>query len=65
MHMYHIIGQECSVYGETGEPLHKVVILVDTEDDIPEPQTDWMTGSYCMIAETHTYKILNNERTWI
>lgn len=61
---YHIISQECSVYDQNGEPLHKTVILVDTGADIPEPLDSWAIGSMCMIAETHTYKVLNNEREW-
>lgn len=58
------IDQECSVYDQNGEPLHKTVILVDTEGDIPEPLNEWAVGSMCMIAEDHTYKVLNNEREW-
>lgn len=61
---YQIISQECSVYDQNGEPLHKTVILVDAESDIPEPLDKWAVGSMCMIAETHTYKVLNNERKW-
>jgi len=59
-----VIGQECSVYDQNGEPLHRTIIIVDTEDDIPAPLDGWDVGSMCMIADTHTYKVLNNEREW-
>lgn len=62
---YKVIDQECSVYDHNGEPIHKTVIMVDTESDIPTPKDEWMEGSMCMIAATHTYKVLNNEREWV
>ncbi len=49
---------------QNGDPLNRVTILVDTADDIPEPHDGWDAGSMCMIADTHTYKVLNNEREW-
>lgn len=62
---YQIISQECSVIDQNGEPLHRTVILVDSAADVPQPEDSWMPGSYCMIAEDHTYKVLNNEREWV
>lgn len=59
------IDQECSVYDQNGEPLHKTSILVDTESDIPVPLDSWDVGSSCLIADTQTMKFLNNEREWV
>lgn len=59
------IDQECSVYDQNGEPLHKTSILVDTESDIPAPLDSWDVGSSCLIADTQTIKFLNNEREWV
>ena len=42
----------------------RVTIMVDTESKIPQPKPEWAVGSICVIADTHTYKILNNEREW-
>lgn len=61
---YKVIDQECSLYDHNGEPVHKTVIMVDTESDIPDPIDEWMEGSICMVADTHKYKILNGEREW-
>lgn len=49
----------------SGVQLVRVVILVDTEADIPEPHNDWNPGSICMIANTHNFKVLNLEREWV
>lgn len=48
--------------GETSK--FRVTIMVDTESKIPQPKPEWVAGSTCMIADTHTYKILNREREW-
>lgn len=61
---YQVIDQECSVYDKNGEPIHKTVILVDTEANIPQPKDEWQIGSICMISDTHIYKILSPERKW-
>lgn len=37
---YQVIDQGCSVYDENGEPIHKTVILVDTEANIPQPKDE-------------------------
>ena len=42
----------------------RVVILADTASDIPTVKDAWAVGSLCVIAEDHSYKILNNEREW-
>lgn len=62
---YRMIEQGFGLYGADGEPQHKVIIQVDTESDIPEPEAGWTEGSYCMVAETHKYKVLNSEREWV
>ena len=62
---YRIIEQDCGLYSVDGEPQYRVVIQVDTQSDIPTPKTEWMEGSYCMIADEHKYKVLNSEREWV
>jgi len=42
-----------------------VTIQVDTAADIPEARESWSAGSMCMIADTHTYKVLNSEGEWV
>lgn len=49
----------------SGAPMYRVVILVDTAADVPEPHTDWAPGSLCMIAADHAYKILNEQGEWV
>lgn len=49
--------------GET--TLSIVQIIADTAEDVPEPDESWDAGSMCMIAEDHSFKILNNEREWV
>lgn len=48
----------------TGEKKKIVTISVSTENDIPEPEEDWACGSICLIANTHSYKMLNSEGEW-
>jgi hypothetical protein len=50
---------------EDGTFYARVTILVDTESAIPAPEDNWAAGSMCMIADTHTYKVLNNEMEWV
>ena len=50
---------------EQGSPVYLVTIQVDTAADIPDPRDSWSAGSMCMIADTHTYKVLNSEREWV
>ena len=47
-----------------GKFMSRVTILVDTSAEIPTPDEAWEPGSICMIADTHTCKVLNNEREW-
>lgn len=61
---YTLIEQRFVRY-EQGLPVFIVTIQVDTADDIPDPRESWSAGSMCMIAEDHTYKVLNNEREWV
>ena len=64
--MYTMIERESSCNAdENGKVMQRVVILVDTADDLPELDASWDSGSICMIAEDHSYKILNNEREWV
>lgn len=63
--MYTMIERESSYNAdENGKVLQRVVILVDTADDVPEADASWAVGSLCVIAEDHSYKILNNAREW-
>lgn len=62
--MYKII-EHTPAGGENGIAQIRVVILADTASDIPEPLEQWAVGSICMIAETHRYKVLNNEGEWV
>ena len=62
--MYTIIEQKgAAEVGSVSKLM--VVILVDTASDIPTVNDTWAVGSICMIAEDHSYKILNNEREWV
>ena len=64
--MYTMIERESSLNAdENGKVLQRVVILVDTADDLPEPDASWDAGSYAVIAETHNYKLRNSEREWV
>ena len=48
-----------------GKFMSRVTILVDTSAEIPTPDEAWEPGSICMIAEGHSYKILNHEGAWV
>ena len=43
----------------------RVTIQVDTANDVPTPDANWAPGSICMIAATHTYKVLNEQGEWV
>lgn len=45
--------------------IFRVVILADTAQDVPTASPTWDSGSICMIAEDHSYKILSNAREWV
>lgn len=62
--MYTIIEQKGAAEVGSVSKL-SVVILVDTASDIPTVKDTWAVGSLCVIAEDHSYKILNNEREWV
>jgi hypothetical protein len=61
---YTLIEQRFIRY-EQGLPVFIVTIQVDTAADLPDPRESWSAGSMCMIAEDHTYKVLNSEREWV
>ena len=50
---------------EQDVPVYLMTVLVDSESDLPVPEASWSPGSICMIADTHTYKILNSEGEWV
>jgi hypothetical protein len=62
--MYTIIEQKGAAEVGSVSKL-SVVILADTASDIPTVKDTWAVGSLCVIAEDHSYKILNNEREWV
>jgi hypothetical protein len=62
--MYTIIEQKGAAEVGSVSKL-SVVILADTASDIPTVKDTWEVGSLCVIAEDHSYKILNNEREWV
>ena len=43
----------------------EIEILVDTEADLPTPETDWAAGSFALIADTKKIKVLNNAGEWV
>ena len=61
--MYTIMESSMTRYSD-GVQMSRVTILVDDAESVPEPLDAWDSGSICMIAEDHSYKILNNEREW-
>ena len=61
---YTLIEQRFIRY-EQGLPVFIVTIQVDTAADLPALRESWSAGSMSMIADTHTYKVLNNEREWV
>lgn len=64
--MYTMIERTSSLNAdENGKALQKVVILVDTAEDLPEADACWDAGSLAIVADTHRYKILNGEREWV
>ena len=64
--MYTMIERESSCNAdESGKALQRVVILVDTAEDLPEVDAGWDAGSLAIVADTHRYKILNSEREWV
>lgn len=62
--MYTIIEQKGAAEVGSVSKL-SVVILADTASDIPTVKDAWAVGSLCVIAEDHSYKILNSEREWV
>lgn len=62
--MYTIMESSMTRYSD-GVQMSRVVIMVDAATDIPEPNDAWDSGSMCLVAEDHSYKILNNEREWV
>lgn len=64
--MYTMIERTSSLNAdENGKALQKVVIQVDTAEDLPEADAGWDAGSLAIVADTHRYKILNGEREWV
>lgn len=64
--MYTVIEKKSSCNAdENGKVLQRVVIQVDTSDDVPEADASWEVGSMCIVAADHSFKILNNEREWV
>ena len=61
---YTILEQEFDKLNNHAQ-LDRVTILADTAADIPQPSAKWAVGSICMVAATHTYKVLSNEREWV
>ena len=63
--MYTMIKRESSLNAdENGKVLQRVVILVDTVEDLPEAEESWDPGSLAIVADMHRCKILNNGREW-
>ena len=62
--MYTIIEQKGAAEVGSVSKL-RVVILADTASDIPTVKDTWAVGSLCVIAEDHSYKILDSERKWV
>lgn len=61
--MYTVIEDDIRYIGDIKR--NRIMIQVDTAGDVPDPDESWDTGSICMIAETHAYKVLNSEREWV
>lgn len=61
---YTVIEQRFIRY-EQGQPVYLMTIMVDTAADLPQPRAAWSPGSMCMVADTHSYKVLNSEREWV
>lgn len=49
---------------KNGRSMFIVHLVADTEEDIPEPQEDWLPGSIVQIADPHGYRVLNHEGEW-
>lgn len=50
---------------ENEKGTYRVVLIADTEDDVPEVQADWAPFSICFIAETGNCKVLNTQGVWV
>lgn len=62
--MYKIINSE--FMGFNGAlTMQRVDIIVDTADDIPQPEPHWSVGSMALAADTKTILVLNNAREWV
>ena len=62
--MYKIINSEFMGFDDT-LTMQRVDIIVDTENDIPEPEAHWSVGSMALIADTMIIRVLNNAREWV
>lgn len=63
--MYKILKKRvCSIEGNEKDRC-EVEILVDTEADLPTPETEWASGSFALIANTKKIKVLNNAGEWV
>lgn len=63
--MYKILKKRvCSVEGNEKDR-YDIEILVDTEADLPTPETEWASGSFALIANTKKIKVLNNAGEWV
>lgn len=43
---------------------YRVTLCCDTENDIPDALDVWDAGSIAMVADGHSYKVLDSEGAW-
>ena len=59
------IIEEIFVGIENGISMKRVEIMCDSDKDIPEPETEWATGSCAYSIETGTFYLLKSSGKWI
>ena len=62
--MYYHFEGDVPVIEPDGKNHIQKHLVVDTKDDIPEPEENWSTGSYVFIIDTQDIKFLNSSGEW-
>lgn len=61
---YSIMEQIKTRVTPDGVAHYRVTLICDTTDDIPEALDTWDAGSIAMVADGHSYKVLDSEGAW-
>ena len=61
---YSIMEQIKTRVTPDGVAHYRVTLICDTTDDIPTADASWDAGSIAMVADGHSYKVLDSEGAW-